>query len=129
LKPLQPPFTCPACRPWWQAVWSDATGSEGGGSTSKGRTLANNVQVGFAYQLHMEGAWHKVRLSHVSPGRNFFMFKRGSKQRETVSMTYRMLVRLCEGGRMRPFENATLLERAASRARRQLSALVAQHSA
>jgi Protein of unknown function (DUF1631) len=108
---------------------SDASGSEGGGSTSKGRTLANNVQVGFAYQLHMEGAWHKVRLSHVSPGRNFFMFKRGSKQRETVSMTYRMLVRLCEGGRMRPFENATLLERAASRARRQLSALVAQHSA
>ncbi len=102
-------------------------GSDGG--TSKGRILANNMQVGFAYQLHMEGAWHKVRLSHVSPGRNFFMFKRGSKQRETVSMTYRMLVRLCEGGRMRPFENATLLERAASRARRQLSALVAQHSA
>jgi hypothetical protein len=34
-----------------------------------------------------------------------------------------MLVRLCETGRMRAFENAYLIERATARARRQLAAL------
>jgi hypothetical protein len=38
-------------------------------------------------------------------------------------MTHRMLVRLCETGRLRAFENAYLLERATARARRQLAAL------
>ena len=38
-------------------------------------------------------------------------------------MTYRMLSRMCETGRMRAFENAYLLERATARARKQLAAL------
>ena len=45
------------------------------------------------------------------------------KQRNTVSMTYRMLARLCEKGRLRAFESAYLLERATARARHQLAAL------
>jgi hypothetical protein len=40
-----------------------------------------------------------------------------------VSLTQRMLKRLCETGRFRAYEQATLLERATERARRQLSAL------
>ena len=47
----------------------------------------------------------------------------GAKQRKTVSMTYRMLSRMCETNRMRAFESAYLLERATARARRQLAQL------
>ena len=42
------------------------------------------------------GEWHKVRLSHVSAGRTFFVFTRGGKHKRTISMTQRMLARLCE---------------------------------
>ena len=38
-------------------------------------------------------------------------------------MTARMLARMCETGRLRPFENAYLLERATARARKQLAAM------
>ena len=90
---------------------------------TRGQSLADNVQIGFAYQMHLESGWNKVRLTHVSPGRSFFVFSHGSKQRRTISMTYRMLSRLCETGRLRAYENAYLLERATARARRQLAAL------
>jgi hypothetical protein len=94
------------------------------GTEAAGRSLADQVQIGFAYHMHLQGQWQKVRLTHVSPGRSFFMFSHGPKQRQTLSLTYRMLVRLCDGQRFRAIENATLLERAAARARRQLAALV-----
>jgi hypothetical protein len=81
------------------------------------------VQIGFAYQMHLEGEWQKVRLNHVSPGRTFFVFTRGKRHKHTISLTHRMLVRLCESKRLRAFESAYLLERATARARRQLSAL------
>ncbi|WP_088284927.1 DUF1631 family protein [Ideonella sp. A 288] len=87
----------------------------------RGKSLADHVQIGFAYQMHVEGAWEKVRLAHVSSARTFFVFKHGAKQRKTISMTYRMLARMCETGRMRAFENAYLIERATARARRQLA--------
>ncbi|MFZ5545273.1 MAG: DUF1631 family protein [Pseudomonadota bacterium] len=90
---------------------------------TRGASLADHVQIGFAYQMHIEGRWQKVRLSYVSPGRAFFVFTRGRKHQQTVSLTHRMLVRLCETGRMRAFENAYLLERATARARRQLAEL------
>jgi len=90
---------------------------------SRGKSLADHVQIGFAYQMHLEGAWHKVRLSHVSAGRTFFVFTRGSRHKRSISMTHRMLVRLCETGRLRAFENGYLLERATARARKQLAAL------
>jgi hypothetical protein len=73
--------------------------------------------------MHVDGQWTKVKLSHVSAGRTFFVFTHGAKQRKTVSMTYRMLSRMCETNRMRAFESAYLLERATARARRQLAQL------
>jgi hypothetical protein len=94
-----------------------------------GKSLADHVQIGFAYQMHLEGKWHKVRLSHVSPGRTFFVFTRGSRHKQTISMTHRMLVRLCHTERMRSFENAYLLERATARARKQLAAMKAPPAA
>jgi len=90
---------------------------------TRGKSLADHVQIGFAYQMHLEGDWHKVRLAHVSAGRTFFVFTRGQKHKRTISMTYRMLARMCETNRLRAFENAYLLERATARARRQLSEL------
>ena len=91
---------------------------------SRGKGLADHVQLGFAYQMHLHGQWQKVRLTHVSASRGFFVFTHGEKQRRTLSLTYRMLTRLCESNRLRAFENAYLLERATARARAQLAALM-----
>ena len=90
---------------------------------TQGRELADHIQVGFAYQMHLQDSWQKVRLSHVSPGRSFFIFTHGGRHKKTVSLTQRMVLRLCETGRLRAFENATLIERATERARRQLATL------
>ncbi|WP_312028374.1 DUF1631 family protein [Aquabacterium sp. J223] len=90
---------------------------------TRGAALAEHVQLGMAYQMHLEGEWQKVRLTYVSPGRAFFIFSRGRKHQKTISLTARMLRRLCESGRMRAFESAYLLERATARARKQLAAM------
>jgi Protein of unknown function (DUF1631) len=90
---------------------------------TKGASLADHVQIGFSYRMHFEGQWHKVRLSHISPGRTFFVFTRGKEHQHAISMTARMLYRLCETGRLRAYENAYLIERATARARKQLAAL------
>jgi hypothetical protein len=95
---------------------------------TQGKALAEHVQIGFAYQMQLQGQWQKVRLSHISTGRSFFVFTHGSRHKQTISMTQRMLVRLCEAGRLRAFENAYLIERATERARRQLSAVGSRHS-
>ena len=89
----------------------------------QGKSLADHVQIGYAYQMNLEGEWQKARLSHISPGRSFFVFTHGKKHRQAVSLTQRMLVRMCETGRLRAFESAYLLERATARARRQLASL------
>ena len=90
---------------------------------TRGASLADNVQLGFAYQMHLDGQWQKVKLSYVSPGRAFFIFTGGKQHQRTVSMTARMLRRLCDTQRMRAFENAYLIERATARARKQLADL------
>ncbi|MEE8615032.1 MAG: DUF1631 family protein [Roseateles sp.] len=90
---------------------------------SSGALLIDNMQLGFAYQMHTGSEWQKVRLAHVSGGRSFFIFTHGSRHQETVTMTARMLKKLCEAGRMRAYEPAYLLERATARARAQLAAL------
>ena len=90
---------------------------------TRGASLADHVQIGFSYRMHFEGQWHKVRLSHISPGRTFFVFTRGHEHQHAISMTARMLYRLCETGRLRAYENAYLIERATARARKQLAAL------
>lgn len=93
---------------------------------SRGPQLMDHIKLGFAYQMHLKDEWQKVRLTYVSPGRSFFVFSRGKKHQETISMTSRMLARMCETGRMRAFESAYLMERATARARKQLAALKAQ---
>ena len=90
---------------------------------TRGKPLADHVQLGFGYELQLQGSWEKARLSHVSAGRSFFVFTYGAGLQRTVSMTHRMLVRLCESGRLRALESAYLLERATARARRQLAAI------
>jgi Protein of unknown function (DUF1631) len=97
--------------------------SEGASEPSGGALLIDNMQLGFAYQMHTGHEWQKVRLAHISGGRSFFIFTHGSRQQETVTMTARMLRKLCEANRMRAYEKAYLLERATARARAQLAAL------
>ncbi|MDO8419393.1 MAG: DUF1631 family protein, partial [Rubrivivax sp.] len=92
---------------------------------TEGAALVNNVQLGFAYRMHLGGEWQKVRLSHVSPGRTFFIFTHGARHKQTVSLTHRMLARLAEAGRLRTYESGYLIDRATARARRQLASLSA----
>jgi len=101
------------------------TTSESGdpGEPNKGPQLMDHIKLGFAYQMHLKDQWQKVRLAHVSSGRTFFVFTRGGKHQETISMTSRMLARMCETGRMRAVESAYLMERATQRARKQLAEL------
>ena len=90
---------------------------------TRGPQLIDHIKLGFAYQMHLKDEWQKVRLAHVSSGRSFFVFTRGKKHQETISVTSRMLARMCETGRMRAVESAYLMERATQRARKQLAAL------
>lgn len=93
---------------------------------SSGALLIDHLQLGFAYQMNTGEHWRKVRLAHISAGRSFFIFTQGHKHQQTVTMTARMLRKLCETGRLRAFENAYLLERATARARKQLAAINTQ---
>lgn len=90
---------------------------------TSGPQLVNHVKLGCAYQMHMKDEWQKVRLAHISSGRSFFVFTSGRTHQETISMTARMLSRMCETKRFRAVESAYLIERATQRARKQLSAL------
>jgi hypothetical protein len=103
------------------------TSSEPGeaGTPVNGPQLIDHIKLGFAYQMHLKDDWQKVRLAHVSSGRSFFVFTRGGKHQETISMTSRMLARMCETGRFRAVESAYLMERATQRARKQLADLKA----
>jgi hypothetical protein len=87
-----------------------------------GAALAQHMQAGALYRMHLDDGWHRVRLAYVSPNRAFYAFTRGQKHQRTVSLTARMLLRLCEAGRLRADEAAPLLDRASARARRQLAA-------
>ncbi len=99
------------------------TGSDEPSEPSAGAQLIDHIKIGFAYQMHLKDEWQKVQLAHVSSGRSFFVFTRGGKHQETISMTSRMLARMCEAGRFRAVESAYLMERATRRARKQLAEL------
>ncbi len=86
-----------------------------------GLALRDHLQLGFSYRLNLKGRWEKVRLTYMSPSRTLFLFSHGARDRETVSMTARLLGRLCEAGRLRAFENDYLVERSTVRAREQLA--------
>ena len=91
---------------------------------SSGASLIDHLHIGFAYQMLLQEQWQKVRLTYVSPGRSFFVFTHGRNLQETVSLTARMLLRMCEAQRLRAVESSYLLERATSRTRKQLAELV-----
>lgn len=99
------------------------------GQPTQGPELADHMQIGFAYQMHLDGQWQKVRLAHVSAARSFFIFTHGGRHKKTVSLTRRMVQRLCEGSRLRAFETDFLIERATERTRRQLAAVGGTQSA
>ena len=90
---------------------------------SSGASLIDHIKLGCAYQMHLKDEWQRVRLTHVSAARSFFVFTTGRKHQETISMTARMVTRMCASGRMRAVESAYLMERATQRARKQLAAL------
>ena len=88
-----------------------------------GPQLIHHLQPGIAYRMQLEDRWQRVRLNWISPGRAFFVFTHGKAYEKTVSMTSRMLTRLCDAERFRAYERAELLERATARARKQLARL------
>jgi hypothetical protein len=100
---------------------------EGGPATpDRGEQLIHHMQPGCAYLMHIDKrGWRKVRLTWVSPGRGFFVFSHGLKVVKTISLTARMLASMLRNNRFRAFEQAELIERATSRARRQLASLSA----
>jgi hypothetical protein len=90
---------------------------------TEGPQLRHHLQLGISYQLQLKNQWEKVRLTYMSPARNLFLFTYGSKDRQVISMTARMLERLCEARRMRTFEAASLIDRATASVQRHLAAL------
>ncbi|MEO6363696.1 MAG: DUF1631 family protein [Caldimonas sp.] len=116
--------TAAAIHPEAQEQLGPATSESGdAGEPVRGAQLIDHIKLGFAYQMHLKDEWQKVKLAHVSSGRSFFVFTRGGKHQETISMTSRMLARMCETGRFRAVESAYLMERATQRARKQLAEL------
>jgi len=100
----------------------DALAPEGRTPTH-GPQLIHHLQTGIAYRAHLEGRWQRVRLNWISPGRAFFVFTHGKAHEKTISMTARMLTRMCDTERFRAYEQAELIERATARARKQLAQL------
>ena len=92
---------------------------------TSGLELIGQLMIGFAYQMYLKDKWQKVRLSLISPGGIFFVFTYGKEHQQMVTLTARMLERLCEQHRLKAFESSYLMERAAHRARQQLAALMA----
>ena len=90
---------------------------------TEGPRLRHHLQLGITYRLHLKDQWEKVRLTYMSPGRTLFLFTHGARDRSTISMTARMLERLCDTRRLKTYETASLIDRATDRARRQLAAL------
>ncbi|MEO7055813.1 MAG: DUF1631 family protein [Caldimonas sp.] len=90
---------------------------------TEGPQLRHHLQLGTTYRLHLKDQWEKVRLTYMSPGRTLFLFTHGVRDRSTISMTARMLERLCDSRRLKTYETASLLDRATDRARRQLATL------
>ncbi len=86
---------------------------------TEGSCLLHHLQIGVSYRLHLKDQWQKVRLTHMNASRTFFLFTHGAEDRGTISMTVRMLGRLCDTGRMKAFEDKPLLDRATERLRAQ----------
>jgi hypothetical protein len=95
---------------------------------TEGLRLRDHLQLGASYQLKLKEQWEKVRLTHLNSSRTFFLFTHGAADRGTISMTARMLGRLCETSRLKAFEDQPLIDRATERVRTQ-SAIPARPAA
>ena len=89
---------------------------------TEGPQLRQHLQVGVSYLLQLKSEWEKVRLTHMNASRTFFLFTHGAEDRGTISMTSRMLARLCEARRLKAFEDRPLIDRATERVRAQAAA-------
>lgn len=89
---------------------------------TEGPQLRQHLQVGVSYLLQLKSEWEKVRLTHMNASRTFFLFTHGAEDRGTISMTARMLARLCEARRLKAFEDRPLIDRATERVRTQAAA-------
>lgn len=83
-----------------------------------GRALFEVLRPGQAYLMQLNEGWKKVRLVYTSAGRAFYVFRFGEPQ-EMMTLTAKMLARLCDLRRVRSLNRSELLERAAMRARHQ----------
>ncbi|MEO8523174.1 MAG: DUF1631 family protein [Caldimonas sp.] len=113
--PLEVEKPAPAALPAPPAVVAMAEPEE----PTEGSQLRHHLQVGVSYRLHLKDQWEKVRLTHMNASRTFFLFTHGNEDRSTISMTARMLGRLCDTGRLKVFEDKPLLDRATERMRSQ----------
>ena len=55
----------------------------------------------------------------MNASRTFFLFAHGAEERGTISMTARMLGKLCEARRLKALEDKPLIDRATERVRNQ----------
>jgi hypothetical protein len=90
---------------------------------ASGKSLADHVQIGFAYQMHLDGAWQQGALEPRQPRTQLLRLhpRRAPQANGVDDLPHaRSPVR---NRPLRAFENAYLIERATARARRQLAAL------
>jgi hypothetical protein len=69
--------------------------------------LADNVQIGFAYQMHLEDSGRRCGCRTSAAARSFFIFTHGGATRKTVSLTHRMLCSAVRDGRCAPSRRPT----------------------
>ena len=86
---------------------------------TEGPQLRHHLQIGASYLLRLKEQWETVRLTHMNASRTFFLFGYGAEDRGTISMTARMLGKLCEARRLKALEDKPLIDRATERVRSQ----------
>jgi Protein of unknown function (DUF1631) len=86
---------------------------------TEGPQLRHHLQIGASYVLRLKQQWETVRLTHMNASRTFFLFAHGAEERGAISMTARMLGKLCEARRLKALEDKPLVDRATERVRNQ----------
>ncbi len=86
---------------------------------TEGPQLRHHLQIGASYVLRLKQQWETVRLTHMNASRSFFLFAHGAEERGAISMTARMLGKLCEARRLKALEDKPLIDRATERVRNQ----------
>ncbi len=125
---LEPRFTADEARRVGLVGENDVSWADPQAGKIAAPPLRERLQLGLSYRLLLHAQWQPIRLTYLAPGRNFFMFSHGAKQRQSISMTARMVDRLCASARMLSGESAPLLDRATEKLRQRMPPLP-QHAA